>query len=118
MRFAVDACVPAQLAEALRALAADVVSAAGRPAMPDDEVLSGALARDRVLVTTDKDFGELVFRDGRAAVGVVLIRLDLVSDAIVEATARRILALQDQGRGVFAVLEPEQERVRPMPERR
>lgn len=100
------------------ALSADVVSAAGRPAMPDEEVLSGALARDRVLITTDKDFGDLVFRGGRAAVGVVLIRFDLVSDAIVETTAQRILALKDQGRGLFVVLEPSGERVRPMPERR
>jgi predicted nuclease of predicted toxin-antitoxin system len=115
VRFAIDACVPGQLAEALTALGADVVSAAGRPAMPDEEVLSGALARDRVLITTDKDFGELVFRDGRAAVGVVLIRFDLVSDEIVQATAQRILALQDQGRGWFAVLEAKMERVRPMP---
>jgi predicted nuclease of predicted toxin-antitoxin system len=51
MRFAIDACVPAQLAIALRALGADVISAAGRPAMPDDEVPDGAVARDRVLVT-------------------------------------------------------------------
>lgn len=115
MRFAIDACVPGQLAEALTALGADVVSAAGRPAMPDDEVLSGTVARDRVLITSDKDFGDLVFRDGQAAVGVVLIRFDLVSDAIVEATARRVLALQDHGRGLFAVLELTQERVRAMP---
>ncbi|HYD87696.1 MAG TPA: DUF5615 family PIN-like protein [Vitreimonas sp.] len=116
MRFGVDACVPGQLAEALAGLGADVVSAAGRPAMPDEDVLRGAVARDRVLITTDKDFGELVFRDRRAAVGVVLIRFDLVSDAIVQATARRIVALQDHGRGWFVVLEPKQERARPMPE--
>lgn len=64
MRFAIDACVPAQLGDALRSLGADVVSGEGRPAMPDDEVLAGAFARDRVLITTDTDFGELVFRDG------------------------------------------------------
>jgi predicted nuclease of predicted toxin-antitoxin system len=115
MRFAIDACVPGQLAEALTALGADVVSAAGRPAMPDEEVLSGAVARDRVLITTDKDFGDLVFRDGRAAVGVVLIRFDIVSQSLASVTAERIMALPDQGRGLFAVLEPKQERVRPMP---
>ncbi len=46
--------------------------------MPDDEVLKGAVARDRVLITTDKDFGDLVFRDRHAALGVVLIRFALV----------------------------------------
>ncbi len=117
MRFAIDACVPEQLAEALRAMGADVVSAAGRPAMPDDEVLSGAVARDRVLITSDKDFGDLVFRDGRAAVGIVLLRFDVVSASIAEATARRITALQDAGRNWFVVLEAEAERKRPMPKR-
>ncbi len=29
--------------------------------MPDDKVLSSTVARDRVLITSDKDFGELVF---------------------------------------------------------
>ena len=68
--------MPAQLADALTALGADVVSGAGRPGMPDEEVLGGALARDRVLITADKDFGELVFRRGQAAIGVVLLEKD------------------------------------------
>ncbi len=116
MRFALDACVPEQLAEALKLRGADVVSAAGRPAMPDDEVLGGAVARDRVLITSDKDFGELVFRDKRAAVGVVLLRFDLVSAEVANATARRIVAIKDAGRGWFVVLEAESERARRMPD--
>lgn len=115
MRFAIDACAPAQLAEALRALGADVTSAAGRPAMPDEEVLSGAVALDRVLITNDKDFGELVFRDGRAAIGVVLIRFDIVSDELARATAGRIAGLPDAGRETFVVLERDTQRMRPMP---
>ena len=115
MRFAIDACVPEQLAEALRALGADVVTGAGRPAMPDNEVLSGAVARDRVLITSDKDFGDLVFRDGKAAVGVVLIRFDLVSEALTAETAQRIAALANAGRDAFTVLDREGERSRAMP---
>lgn len=115
MRFAIDACVPAQLAEELAALGADVASAAGRPAMPDEEVLSGTVAQGRVLITNDKDFGDLVFRDGRVAVGVVLIRFEIVSPALAEATARRIAALPQHGRGQFDVLESGGERTRPMP---
>lgn len=115
MRFAIDACVPAQLAEELTALGADVVAAAGRPAMPDEEVLSGAVVQGRVLITNDKDFGDLVFRDGRAAVGVILIRFDIVSPALAETTARRIADLPQHGRGQFVVLESGGERLRPMP---
>lgn len=82
--------------------------------MPDDEVLSGTVARDRVLITSDKDFGELVFRDGESAVGIVLIRFDIVSNALSEETAKRITALEDGGRGLFAVLERTNLRIRKM----
>jgi len=112
MRIAIDACVPAQLAASLRALGADVISAAGRLAMLDDEVLDGAVARDRVLVTSDKDFGALVFRDGRSAVGVVLIRFDITTATLADDTARRIVALEHEGRGVFAVVERASVRIR------
>ena len=114
MRFSIDACVPEQLANALRALGADVTSAAGRPAMPDDEVLSGSVLRDRVLITSDKDFGDLVFRDGKTAVGVVLIRFDIVTAMLADETAKRILALENEGRGLFAVLERATVRLRRM----
>jgi predicted nuclease of predicted toxin-antitoxin system len=63
------------------------------PGVTDDEVLSRANDDRRLLMTVDKDFGELVFRLGSVSVGVVLIRLsgltssrkaDVVSDAIRE----------------------------------
>ncbi|MEN6337027.1 MAG: DUF5615 family PIN-like protein [Phycisphaerales bacterium] len=45
------------------------------PGISDDEVLNYANSRQALLMTTDKDFGELVFRLRRASFGVVLIRL-------------------------------------------
>lgn len=116
MRYSIDACVPEQLAKALRALGADVTSAAGRPATPDEVVLSGSVSRDRVLITSDKDFGDLVFRDGKSAVGVVLIRFDIVSAVLADETAKRILALENEGRALFAVLERATVRFRRMSE--
>ena len=114
MRFVVDACVPAQLAEALRSLGADVTLAAGRPAMPDAEILAGSVTRHRVVITADKDFGELVFRDGKSALGVVLIRFDITSAVVAQETAQRVVDLENQGRGGFAVLDRVATRVRPL----
>lgn len=116
MRFALDACVTMQLAAALRALGADVVSAVGRPATPDEEVIAGAFAQDRVLVTSDTDFGELVFRSRHAAVGIILLRYDFVAPPGVRRVADRIMALPAMGRGAFTVLEAEAMRSRPLPE--
>ena len=58
---------------------------------PDIDVLAQAVAAGAVLLTEDKDFGELVYHSGVAHPGVVLIRLaglprarraDLVSEAV------------------------------------
>ena len=45
------------------------------PGVSDDEVIQRANREAALLLTADKDFGELVFRQGRIAHGVVLIRL-------------------------------------------
>ncbi len=70
-----------------------VLRAAGHHVLAVAEVARGArdseiirLARDegRVLLTEDKDFGELVYAGGKSGAGVVLIRFP--------APARRLLA--------------------------
>jgi predicted nuclease of predicted toxin-antitoxin system len=45
------------------------------PSISDDMVLSRANAQGSLLLTEDKDFGELVFRQRLVHTGVVLIRL-------------------------------------------
>ena len=42
----------------------------------DEDILAWAARDDRVLVTADKDFGDLVFRDRHTHRGVILLRLD------------------------------------------
>ena len=45
------------------------------PSISDEAVLEIANQQGMVLLTGDKDFGELVFRDRQYAFGIVLIRL-------------------------------------------
>lgn len=45
------------------------------PAEPDPSVLETALQSSRILLTRDLDFGELVYREGRAAAGIILVRI-------------------------------------------
>jgi predicted nuclease of predicted toxin-antitoxin system len=45
------------------------------PSIEDVDVLAFAAREHRILLTDDKDFGELVVRDGRTHRGVVLLRL-------------------------------------------
>ncbi len=78
MRFLADECCDAGLVEALRADDHDVVYAqeALRGGV-DDDILAVAYSQDRILLTEDKDFGELVYRLGRPARGVILLRFDV-----------------------------------------
>jgi predicted nuclease of predicted toxin-antitoxin system len=46
------------------------------PSATDEEVLRRTVDAKAVLVTEDKDFGELVFRRGLAHSGVILLRLE------------------------------------------
>jgi predicted nuclease of predicted toxin-antitoxin system len=71
-----DECVAAELVARLRADGHDIAAAVGSAAgIADEDVLAQAAVAGRVLVTADKDFGELVYRLKRAHAGVVLLRL-------------------------------------------
>lgn len=49
--------------------------------MSDDDLLAMAVEQQRVIFTADKDFGELVFRRMVPAVGVILIRFRVPTEA-------------------------------------
>jgi predicted nuclease of predicted toxin-antitoxin system len=51
------------------------------PGLPDEELLRIAVAQERVLLTADKDFGELVFRWLLPVTGLILLRLRVPSEA-------------------------------------
>ena len=76
MRFLVDESVSGDVTNYLRSSGHDVLSIveAARGAI-DEEILARASAEQRILITNDKDFGELVFRSGQAHHGVLLLRL-------------------------------------------
>lgn len=76
MRWLADECVDASLVRRLRAAGHDVLYVAelGAGAI-DAEVLQRANEEDRLLLTEDKDFGELVFRSRQRAHGIILVRI-------------------------------------------
>lgn len=89
MRFVIDECTGPSVAVWVRARGHDVVSIYDEsPQLPDHDILAFAVREDRVVITNDKDFGELVFRDQRPHRGVVLLRLSH------DAVAKKIAALE------------------------
>jgi predicted nuclease of predicted toxin-antitoxin system len=72
MRILVDACVPGSVVRALRNMGFDVEWIAEWPDDPDDRtILEYARNETRILITRDKDFGELIFRDRLPHCGVL-----------------------------------------------
>lgn len=63
MRFLADENVSRLVIERLRDDGHDVISVAEmKPGAPDDDILNTADADGRILITEDRDFGEMVIR--------------------------------------------------------
>jgi predicted nuclease of predicted toxin-antitoxin system len=116
MRFLADECCDASLVYALRAGGHDVLYVVETMSgAEDDAILSRAFCEHRVLLTEDKDFGELVYRLGRPARGIVLLRFE-VSDRALKIPRLQDLLMREEDRlpGSFTVLEVDKIRVRPL----
>lgn len=119
MRLLADEGVDAQIVARLRDEGHDVAYVAElTPGISDDAVLDLANAEARVLLTTDKDFGELVFRLRRLPMGVLFLRLaGLGSMAKAETVAQAVAAHDEQMTGAFTVISPGVVRIRAHGER-
>jgi predicted nuclease of predicted toxin-antitoxin system len=72
VKLLLDTCVWGGAASELRSAGHDVVYVGDRSADPGDEaILSEAHQTERILVTLDKDFGELAVVRGRPHAGIV-----------------------------------------------
>jgi predicted nuclease of predicted toxin-antitoxin system len=76
MRWLADECVAAFLVAHLRADGHDVIYMADvGPSSSDHEIVARSAQEQRILLTEDKDFGELVFRRRNVVPGIVLLVL-------------------------------------------
>jgi predicted nuclease of predicted toxin-antitoxin system len=77
MRFLVDECTGSKVASWLRSENHEVFSVFDEArGMTDDEILTKAADENWILITNDKDFGEMIFRERRAHHGIIFMRLD------------------------------------------
>jgi predicted nuclease of predicted toxin-antitoxin system len=97
LKIIVDVGVGLAVERVLRESGHDVLAVRDvDPASADGEILRMALQENRLLITMDKDFGELVYRTGLKHTGVLLLRLE---DATGEEKAGVIRDIFEQ-RGV------------------
>jgi predicted nuclease of predicted toxin-antitoxin system len=76
MKFIVDECTGPTVAKWLAIEGHDVISISpDRKGISDKEILKIAVSEERILITNDKDFGELIFKNNHSHCGVILLRL-------------------------------------------
>ena len=79
----------------------------------DDEVLQRANSEKAILLTADKDFGELVFRQNKIHTGVVLLRMSGISTQEKVSRLRQLFRdHEEELQHSFAVISPHLIRIR------
>jgi predicted nuclease of predicted toxin-antitoxin system len=118
LRILANENIPGQLVEALEQAGCDIDWVRrSAPGISDQEVLARAVRDGRVLLTFDKDFGELA----KAAplprqCGVILLRLPPPPPQSVGSVLCALLLSRRDWTGHFSVVEPGRIRSRPLKE--
>ncbi len=120
MRLLTNENIPESAVGALRDRGHDVLAVKESMRGADDQaILARAQIESRLVVTQDKDFGELAFRLGLPAEGgIVLFRL---AGDDPDADIRRMVEVIDSRTdwaGQFAVATDDRIRMRPLPQKR
>lgn len=117
MKIVADESVDKQIVDALRSNGHNVLFIAElAPGIDDEAVLLRSRESNAILLTADKDFGELVFRQRLLHAGVVLIRLaGLKPETKAELVATAFEQHADELQIGFAVLSRRALRVRKRP---
>ena len=79
----------------------------------DSEILRTAVNEKRMIVTMDKDFGDLVYRSGKRHSGILLLRLEAATgDQKVKVVERIIRIFKKEIRNKFCVYQDDRLRIK------
>lgn len=119
MRILANENFPGEAVEALRHRGHNVVwIRTDAPGSKDRAVLEWAEAEKRLLLTFDKDFGELAYRVRMpSSSGVILFRISTLSPSMVAQKVIEVLESRTDWTGHFSVIEDTRIRMRTLPDR-
>ena len=114
MRFLANENIPYDAILALRDKGHDVLwIRAEAPGSNDADVLKRAIAEERILVTFDKDFGDLAFRSRLPAqCGIILLRIPERSPAYIAKIITTAIESRTDWEGHFSVIEEQRMRMK------
>jgi predicted nuclease of predicted toxin-antitoxin system len=117
LRFLANENLPGDAIESLTKKGYDIVwIRRDAPGSSDEKVLEKAMKEKRILITFDKDFGELAFKRGLpASCGIILFRIPLLSPQYVVGVVAEAIRSRNDWQGYFSVVEMNRIRMRPIP---
>lgn len=117
MKLLANENLPLDVVEALRNAGYEVAwIRADSPGVDDATILARAVAEERVLLTFDKDFGELAFRHGLLATcGIILLRITATSSQEAAEKITAALTGRTDWPGHFSVIDDRRIRMRSLP---
>jgi predicted nuclease of predicted toxin-antitoxin system len=115
----VDECLPRVLVDELRTRGHDVMWVRDSFSGADDvSVLSKANSQGRVVLSEDRDFGDLTMQQGYPAVGIVRVRMSGFPHSAAQISVRVATEIENLGPqliGQLTVIEPGRVRQRALP---
>ncbi|MFI7586779.1 DUF5615 family PIN-like protein [Spongisporangium articulatum] len=119
MRFLVDECLSVLLAGLLNTEGHDAVHAldVGLAGQHDEQVMAKAAQQQRILLSADTDFGEILARSGDSVPSVVLFRRsDRTAKRIVSVLVAHLDDIEEAlEAGSFIVITDDRIRIRQLP---
>lgn len=113
MRFLADESCDFSVVRALREAGHDVLAIADiSPSVDDQAVIERSVRESRILLTEDKDFGQLVYASAQMSVGVIFIRFPGNLRQTLCATILDLVKRKgEQLNGRFVVVQPGRTRI-------
>lgn len=117
LHFLADESCDFAVVRALRAAGFNVAAVSELAgASDDDQVIALATAQRRVLLTEDKDFGQLVFAANRESGGVILIRFPSAKRSVLGKRVLEVVNREGERlRSAFTVIQPARVRISKLP---
>jgi predicted nuclease of predicted toxin-antitoxin system len=117
MRFLVDESCDYTLVKVLREAGHDVLAVSETtPGAEDSDVIQISVREKRILLTEDKDFGQLVYAHGQSSVGVIFLRFPF--SARTQISRDLSILIEQQGErlsGCFVTIQPNRIRISHIP---
>ncbi len=117
MRFLADESCDFAIVKALRKAGHDVKAISEMsPGISDEEVAMQSISEMRILVTEDKDFGQMVYAKSQASAGVIFIRFPAnIRLSVCDMIVRLVEEQEEKLHRRFVVVSPARIRITGIP---